>query len=143
MAVRPIPEGYHTLTPYLVAEGADNLIKFLEQAFGATLRGCHRRRDGTVMHAEMKVGDSIVMLSDANEQWKPRPASFYVYVEDTDGTYQRALDSGAQSLMAPANQFYGDRTAGLSDSFGNFWWIATHVEDVSKEELQRRSSLAA
>jgi PhnB protein len=140
MAVQPIPDGYHSVTPYLTVHGADQLIEFLKQAFAAEERERFLRPDGAIMHAEVKVGDSIIMLAEANEQWQPRPGMLYLYVPDTDATYRRALDAGASSLMEPADQFYGDRNAGVTDPSGNSWWIATHVEDVSKEEMERRAA---
>ncbi len=138
MPVQPIPEGCHSITPYLIVRGADQLLEFLKQAFGAEERERFRRPDGTIMHAEVKIGDSLVMLAEANEQWPARPAALYLYVPDTDATYGRALDSGAASVMEPADQFYGDRNAGVTDPSGNIWWIGTHVEDVSREEIERR-----
>jgi PhnB protein len=140
MAVKPIPEGYHSVTPYLAVEGADKLLEFVKRAFDAADRECMRRPDGTIHHAEVKIGDSIVMLAEASGQWKPRPSTLYLYVNDTDETYRRAIEAGATSLMEPANQFYGDRNAGVQDPSGNFWWIATHLEDVSPEEMQRRAA---
>lgn len=140
MAVKPIPDGYHSVTPYLTVHGADKLIEFLKQAFGAEERERFLRPDGAIMHAEVKVGDSILMLAEANEQWQPRPVMLYLYVPDTDATYRRAIEAGGSSLMEPANQFYGDRNAGVTDPSGNSWWIATHVEDVSQEEMERRAA---
>ena len=141
MAVKPIPEGYHSVTPYLAVEGADKLLDFVKQAFDAVeVHECMRRPDGTIHHAEVRIGDSVVMLGEATGQWKPRPSTLYLYVNDTDATYRRALEAGATSLMEPANQFYGDRNAGIQDPSGNFWWIATHVEDVSPEEMKRRAA---
>jgi PhnB protein len=139
MAVKPIPDGYHSVTPYLAVEGADKLLEFVTRAFDAVGRECMRRPDGTIHHAEVKIGDSIVMLGEASGQWKPRPSTLYLYVDDTDATYRRAIEAGASSLMEPADQFYGDRNAGVQDPTGNFWWIATHVEDVSPEETHRRA----
>jgi PhnB protein len=141
MAVKPIPEGYHSVTPYLAVEGTDKLFEFVKTAFDAAdVHECMRRPDGTIQHAEVKIGDSIVMLAEASGPWKPRPSTLYLYVTDVDATYQRALAAGAMSLMEPATQFYGDRSGGVQDPAGNFWWIATHVEDVSPEELQRRAA---
>lgn len=139
MAAKPIPEGYHTVTPCLVAEGAGRLIDFLKQAFGAEERFRMARPDGGVMHAEVKIGDSMVMLGDANAEWKAVPGVLYLYVEDADAVYQRALDAGATSIMAPVDQFYGDRHGGVKDFAGNLWWIATHKEDVPPDELRRRA----
>jgi PhnB protein len=143
MAVNPIPAGYHTVTPYLTVSDARGEIEFLKQAFGArTTETLSQESDGTIRHAELKIGDSMVMLAQAHDQWKAKPANFYLYVPDCDGTYKRALQAGAKSLMEPANQFYGDRNAGIEDPTGNYWWIATHIEDVSQEEMQLRAQSA-
>ena len=138
MAAKPLPDGYHNLTPYLIVNGADRFLEFLKQAFGAKEIERHQRPDGAIMHAEARIGDSVLMLADVNQQYSAMPAALYLYVEDTDAVYQRALKQGATSLMEPANQFYGDRNAGITDAWGNRWWIATHVEDVSREELEKR-----
>lgn len=139
MAVRPIPDKYHAVTPYLVVNGAARLIDFLKQAFGAQEVERMTAPDGTVGHGEVRIGDSIVMLGEASAQHKPMPATLCLYVTDTDSTYQRAIQAGATSLMEPADKFYGDRNAGVEDPCGNQWWIATHVEDVAPEEIRRRS----
>ncbi len=139
MAVNPIPEGYHSVTPYLVVNGAGRLIDFLKQAFGAEERGRFLAPNGSIMHAEVKVGDSIIMLGDANEQVPARPAGLCLYVPDTDAIYRRAISAGATSLRGPEDQFYGDRSAGVTDPTGNTWWINTHVEDVSAKEMERRA----
>ena len=138
MAVKSIPEGYHSVTPYLTVQGAATLLDFLKQAFAATEIHCMTRPDGTVGHAEVRIGDSVVMLAEAKGEWQPRPGALYLYVNDTDAAYQRALQAGATSLMEPADQFYGDRNAGVKDPVGNHWWIATHKEDVPPEELAKR-----
>jgi uncharacterized glyoxalase superfamily protein PhnB len=140
MPVNPIPAGYHTVTPYLTVADARQQVEFVKQAFNATIKELIESKDGGVSHAELKIGDSIVMIGQANEPWKPTSSSLYLYVEDTDALYQQALKAGATSLMEPADQFYGDRNAGVSDPNGNQWWIATHVEDMSPEELQRRAA---
>jgi uncharacterized glyoxalase superfamily protein PhnB len=138
MSVKPIPDGYHTVTPYLVVQGAAKLIAFLEQAFDAKVHSRSERPNGTLMNAEIKIGDSMIMMGEAQGEHKPRPSTIYLYVEDTDTVFARALDAGAKSLMEPADQFYGDRNGGIEDPSGNAWWIATHVEDVSPEEMDRR-----
>ena len=138
MAVKAIPEGYHSVTPYLTVQGAATLLDFLKQAFAATELHRMTRPDGTVGHAEVRIGDSVVMLAEARDEWQPMPGALYLYVHDTDAAYQRALQAGATSLMEPADQFYGDRNAGVKDPVGNHWWIATHKEDVSPEELAKR-----
>jgi len=136
---RPIPHGYHTVTPYLTVQGADQLIDFLKQVFEAKETERVTRPDGTIGHADVRIGDSVIMLAEASGEWKPMPGAIHLYVDDTDATYQRALQAGAASLMAPADQFHGDRMAGVKDPFGNVWWIVTHVEDVSPDELQKRA----
>jgi uncharacterized glyoxalase superfamily protein PhnB len=139
MAVKPIPDGYHTVTPYIVCDGADKVIEFVESAFGASVKECMRRPDGRVAHAEVRIGDSMVMLGDAPPGRPPSPGMLYVYVPDTDTTYAKAIAAGGKSIMAPATQFYGDRNAGVTDPCGNQWWIGTHVEDVPPAEMERRS----
>lgn len=139
MAVDSIPAGYHTVTPYIVVEGADRLIAFLRQTFDADTTMRMDGPEGSVGHAEVKIGDSKIMLADANEQASAVTGMLHVYVDDCDGVYARALEAGATSLQEPENQFYGDRMAGVRDAFGNQWWIATHVEDVPEDELTRRA----
>jgi len=139
MAVKPIPEGYHTVTPYVVVPGVAKLIDFLKQAFDA--KELHRMAgpDGRIMHAEVRIGDSPVMLGEPMGEWKAMPCAVYLYVEDTDAVYNSALRAGGTSMMEPADQFYGDRNAGVKDPAGNLWWIATHLEDLSTEEIKKRS----
>jgi PhnB protein len=137
--VKPIPEGYHSLTPVLTVEGASDLITFLKEVFDAKEEEVYKGPDGRVVHAELTIGDSILMLSDARPPEFPAFGNMInVYTEDVDAAYKRALAAGAISLREPSNQFYGDRTAGVKDKHGNQWWIATHIEDVSQEELERR-----
>lgn len=138
MAVKPIPDGYHTITPYLLVENLIDYLDFLVKAFGATNVMATKMPNGTITHADLVIGDSHLMLGKANDDWKPNPTMLYLYVPDTDATYQQALQAGATSLMEPADQHYGDRNAGVIDFSGNQWWIATHVEDVSSEEMQKR-----
>lgn len=141
MAVKPKPEGYHSVTPYLVVDGADTLIEFVKQAFGAEETVRMGTPDGKVGHAEVRIGDSIVMLADASasEQGRPMPGMIHLYVEDTDKVYRRAIEAGGTSLREPADQFYGDRSGGVRDPVGNQWWIATHVEDVPPDEMAKRA----
>src|SRR5919199_2347649 len=138
MSVKSIPDGYHTATPYLVVEGASRLIDFLKQAFKVMETYRLTYPDGKLKHAEVKIGDSIIMLGDARGNWNSMPSSIYLYVPDTDIAYREALDAGAISLTEPEDQFYGDRNAVVRDPVGNLWVIATHVEDVSAEELAKR-----
>ena len=137
MSVKPIPGGYHTLTPYLMVEGAGKQIDFVKQAFEAIEVERMNGPDNTVGHAAVRIGDSVMMMSDARGEWKPMPGAIYLYVKDADATYKLALQAGATSLMEPADQFYGDRSAGVKDPVGNYWWIATHKEDLSAEELRK------
>ena len=144
MAAKPIPDGYHSVTPYLTVHGAAKVIEFLKQAFGAEISHQPLKRpDGTIMHAQVKIGDSMIMMGDptgAKHEWqKPMAAALYLYVPDCDKLYQSALRAGAKSLQEPADQFYGDRHGGVVDPWGNQWWIATHKEDVSPEEMARRA----
>ena len=141
--VQPIPTGVHTVTPYLVVEGVPKLIDFLKQAFGAEERFRMARPDGGVAHAEVKIGDSIVMIGEAMGEWKAKPCSLYLYVEAVDAVYQRAIQAGGTSVGEPKVQFYGDRTAGVLDPCGNHWGIATHVEDVAAEEIAKRFAAMA
>jgi PhnB protein len=138
MKAKPVPQGFHTVTPYLVVQGADKVIEFIKKAFNGEERYRMKNPDGSIMHAEVKIGDSIVMLSDATEHQKAMPATLHLYIEDIDATYQRALKAGGISTMEPADQFYGDRSGGVKDSAGNNWWIATHIEDITEEEMQVR-----
>jgi uncharacterized glyoxalase superfamily protein PhnB len=140
MTVKPIPEGYHTVTPYLILQGAAQLIDFLKQAFDAEEILRMAQPDGTITHAEVKIGDSRMMMSEATGDFKPMPAMLHLYVEDMDAVYRQALQAGATSLREPEDQFYGDRTGGVQDSSGNQWWLATHIEDVSAEEMARRAA---
>ena len=136
--VKPVPERYHSVTPYLVVQGVPKLLEFLKQTFNSTELERVPRPDGTISHAEVRIGDSVVMMGEANAQSKPMPAMLYVYVEDVDAVYKRALQAGAKPVRELKDEFYGDRAGGVADPVGNQWWIATHKEDVSPEELRRR-----
>ncbi len=143
MPVKPIPKGFHSVTPYLTVPGVAKLLDFLKQAFGAKeVMPPMSRPDGGIAHAEVKIGDSIVMMGEPMGEFKAMPATIYLYVEDTDAVYQRALKAGASSVQEPANQFYGDRNAGVRDPSGNLWYIATHKEDVPPEEMAKRAEAA-
>lgn len=139
--VKAVPEGYHTVCPYIVVSGVSKLIDFVKQVFGATEVYVSRRPDGTVGHAEVKIGDSIVMMGEG-ANIKSFPAMLHLYMEDCDAVYRRAMEAGAKSVREPSDQPYGDRTAGVEDAFGNQWYIATHIEDVSSEELEWRMKAA-
>jgi PhnB protein len=136
--VKPIPDGFHTANVYLQVEDARKQIAFLKQAFGAEERHSSVGPDGNIIHAEVKLGDSVVMIGQAGGPWKPRPCTVYLYVENVDAAHRSAVEAGAKSLGEPKDQFYGDRSGGVEDPNGNWWWIATHIEDVSHEESNRR-----
>jgi len=138
MPVKPIPEGYHSVTPYLTVDDAGGLISFLERAFGGTVKERMEGPDGAVMHAEVRIGDSIVMLGQARGEWPAQRTTLYLYVEDVDAVWKRAIDAGAKSVREVRDEFYGDRSGGVTDPAGNSWFIATHKEDVSPDEMQRR-----
>ena len=133
----PVPAGYATVTPYLCVADAAKLIEFLKQAFHAQLLFKMDGPGGRIMHAEMTIGDSRIMLGQP-EPGKETHAMIHLYLPDTDAVYKRALTAGGTSVREPADQFYGDRSAGVRDQFGNQWFIATHIEDVSEEEMKRR-----
>ena len=143
MAVKPVPDGYHTVTPYLTVDDASILIDFLKSAFNAQVKYEMKDEKGNIRHAEVSVGDSILMIGQARDEWKPRPMTFYLYVPDVDALYESALAAGAKSLQEVTTQFYGDRSGGVEDTQGNYWYVATHVEDVSPEEMDRRMKTAA
>ena len=128
--VKAVPEGYHSVTPYLVVQGAGKLIDFMGGV-----------ADGTVGHTEMRIGDSVIMLSEARDQWKAMPATLHLYVEDI-AAYARAPAAGATVVAEPRTSPTGDRSGG-GRQCGNFWWVATRIEDLSEEELKRRHDSAA
>ena len=142
MSVKFIPDGYHTITPYLIVDHVDKLdqlVEFLEAAFNATEKECVRNKDGRREHSNMQIGDSLVMLGYGPDVSGGAKAMLYLYVEDTDAMYHQAIKAGATSLMEPVDQFYGDRNAGVEGPCGHKWWIATHKEDLSPEELEKRA----
>ena len=147
---KPIPDGYHTVTPYLIVKGAAQAIEFYKKAFGATEMLRMARPDGRIAHAEIKIGDSPVMLADEFPEMEARspqsfggtPVSIMLYVEDVDTIFSQAVAAGAKVQRPVADQFYGDRTGGVEDPFGHVWYIATHTEDVSPEEMRKRAAAA-
>ena len=148
MPVQPIPAGYHSVTPYLIVDGAARAIEFYVRAFGAVEVMRVEAGGGKLGHAEIKIGDSTLMLADEHPEmgfkgpkaYGGSPISLAVYVPDVDATFARALSLGAKALRPVANQFYGDRSGTLADPFGHVWNIGTHVEDVPPDELARRSA---
>ncbi|HKY30146.1 MAG TPA: VOC family protein [Pyrinomonadaceae bacterium] len=143
--VKSIPEGYHSVTPYLIIDGASAAIDFYKKAFGAT-ELFRMEHEGKIGHAEIKIGDSPVMLSDEQPQigYKgPKsmggtPVSLMIYVDDVDTVYKRAIESGGVEVKALQDQFYGDRSGTLTDPFGHVWTVATHKEDVTPDEIEKR-----
>jgi PhnB protein len=146
--VKPIPPGYHTVTPYLVVSDAAKAIEFYKQAFGATERGRMAGPQGKIAHAELQIGDSFVMLSDemmgnkSPQTLGGSPVSLFLYVENVDSSFKRAVDAGAKADMPPADMFWGDRFGKLSDPFGHSWSLATHIEEVSPQEMEKRGKAA-
>jgi uncharacterized glyoxalase superfamily protein PhnB len=138
MTVKPVPDGFHAVTPYLVVADVPKLIAFLEAAFGARELYRSTTPDGRVMHATVQLGDSRLMMGEAMEAFPPSPAVLYHYVTDADAVYEKAIAAGARSIMPPTDQFYGDRNGGVEDPCGNKWWISTHIEDVDSAEIDRR-----
>ena len=139
MAVKPIPDGFHTATPELNVKGVAKLIDFMKQAFGAQELMRMPGPGGAIMHAEVKIGDSIIMMADAVRD-APMPGSIFLYVKDVDATYKQALKAGATSVLEPTDMFWGDRFARVKDASGNAWGIATHKEDVPPEEMPKRAA---
>jgi PhnB protein len=150
MSVKPIPEGYRTITPYLAVEDAAEAIDYYKKAFGAKERGRMEAPGGKIGHAELEIGDSLVMLSDALPQFSTRPptelggtsVSVLMYVEDVDAVVKQAVDAGGTVTVEVADQFWGDRFGTVQDPFGHLWSIATHVEDVPPEEMAERAQAA-
>jgi PhnB protein len=142
--VKAIPDGYHSVQPYLYIRGAADAIEFYKKAFGASERMRMPQPDGRIAHAEIEIGDSCIMMADEFPERQVYGAKHYggsavslmIYVPDCDATYKQALAAGAKSVREPADQVYGDRMGGVEDPFGFQWWVATHVKDVSMEEMQ-------
>ena len=138
MAVKPIPDGYRTVTPFLNVKGLGKLIDFLKQAFGAEEIMRMPGPDGAVVHAEVNIGNSRLMLGEIMQANTPSSSYFYLYVSDADAAYKRALGAGAKSVSEPTDQFWGDRMGTVTDPFGNNWSLATHREDPTPEEMAKR-----
>ncbi|MFL5349510.1 MAG: VOC family protein [Hyalangium sp.] len=147
---KPIPEGYHTVTPYLIVKGAARALDFYKKAFNATELYRMEGPGGTVGHAEFKIGNSIIMISDESPQMGAKspetlggsPAGFCIYVENVDALFKQAISAGAKEERPLKDQFYGDRSGMVRDPFGHQWTLATHVEDVAPEEMKRRMDAA-
>ncbi len=136
------PPGYHTITPYLKVDDPERLLAFLQTGLGATLDNDPILENGRIAHAELSLGDSHLMMSGSTAQYPAMPACLYIYLDAVDAAYARALAAGGTSIQVPTDQFYGDRTAGVRDPCGGYWWLATHQETLSPEELARRAQEA-
>jgi PhnB protein len=149
--VKAIPEGYNSITPYLIVDGAAKAIEFYKKVFGAEEMVRMPAPGGRVGHAEIRIGDSMVMLADENPEMNARspksvggsPISLLLYVDNVDKTVEGAVAAGAKLKRPVADQFYGDRMGGIEDPFGHQWYVATHIEDVSPEEMRKRSEAMA
>jgi uncharacterized glyoxalase superfamily protein PhnB len=140
MKVNPIPEDCHTITPYLLVPDVGRLIEFLKKAFDAVERAKITRPNGSILHAQVRIGDSILMIGEPQSPWKPLPTMLYLYVPDVDATYKRAVAAGGVSAVEPVDMFYGDRSACVKDVADNSWWIATHKEELTTAEIQERAT---
>lgn len=135
----PIPTGFHTVTPFLTVNNAAALIDFMEQVLDAKQAFCSTRPDGAIMHAEVRIGDSTVMIGEACDEMGPTPAALHLYLKDSDSFFHRAVKAGATPITEPTDMFWGDRYSCVKDRWGNQWSFATHIEDVSEEEMARRA----
>lgn len=150
-SVRAVPEGYHTITPYLIVDGAPEAIEYYKTVFGATEVTRMEMPDGKVGHAELKIGDSLIMLADEHPEMDakgPRafggsPQFLHLYLEEVDAVVAKAVEAGGKVVREVKDQFYGDRSGGFEDPFGHTWHIATHIEDVSPEEMEARMAAQA
>jgi uncharacterized glyoxalase superfamily protein PhnB len=142
-AAHYVPPGYHTLTPCFTVDGAMKFLDFLKQTFGAEDIALHQDDEGKLRCGEVRIGDSIIMIFDSVEQWKPMPSQMYLYTKDTDALYNKAIANGAKSIHAPMDMYYGDRSGGIQDAWGNYWWIATRLEDLTPEEIKAREPKTA
>ena len=134
--VKAQPEGYYAVTPSLIVKDAAGLLDFMKDVFGAKERMRMDGPDGKIMHSEYMIGDSAVMVGDANDVFSPSGGSLHVYVQDCDAVYKKAMSAGATTIMPPEDQFYGDRSANVTDKWGVMWTISTHVKDVSDQEME-------
>jgi PhnB protein len=140
MSVHWLPKGHAVVSTVLSVKDAAQLRDFIVRVFDAKVHECHTDPEGVLRHAEAQIGDSVIMLGEECGPWGPLTAAFYVYVPDCDATFRRAVESGATSVMEPQNMFYGDRHGTFRDRWGNMWSVGTHVEDVTPEEMARRSA---
>jgi PhnB protein len=136
--VKAVPEGQHTVTPFLLADDVKAFIDFSENAFDGEVLYMMKSSDDVIRHATMQIGDSNITISSETHIYGTTPSMLHLFVEDVDTVYRRAINAGAISLRAPRDEFHGDRTGAVKDQWGNQWWIATHIEDLDQDELRRR-----
>lgn len=135
-----IPEGYHTITPFIATDQPYEVIQFIESAFKGEVNSSMNSDDGILRHATIRIGDSLIMISNGTDLYEATPLMLHVYVENVDETYRHALKAGSISTQEPRDEFYGDRRAGVKDKWNNRWWIATHLKDLSANEIKMRES---
>ena len=138
--VNPVPSGFHTVTPFILVKHADQVVDFLQRAFDATEIYRLKHEDGSIWHSQVKIGDSMIMLGDVQDQHPAMPSSIYLYLPDADAAFRKAVAAGGTPVIEPAEQFYGDRSGGVRDPAGNIWWVATHIEDLPHDEWDRRAA---
>ncbi|MGW3648137.1 VOC family protein [Streptomyces sp. NPDC000878] len=138
MSVKPVPQGYHTVTPWIISRDTVRLIDFMKRAFDAEELACLTGEDGSVAHAEVRIGDSVVMMFDARPEWPPTPGFLRLYVEDADAVHRQAVAAGGTSVTEVTHLFFGDRVGRVRDPLGNLYWIQTRVEDLSPQEMELR-----
>jgi uncharacterized glyoxalase superfamily protein PhnB len=137
--IQPAPEGYHTVTPWIISRDTAQLLDFVREAFGAEEIARIHNEDGTIGHAEFRIGDSVVMAFDAKEEWPDTPSFIRLYVEDGDAVYRRALEAGATSVTEMTDLFFGDRVGRVRDPQGNLWWIQARLENLELQEMEKRA----
>jgi uncharacterized glyoxalase superfamily protein PhnB len=142
-AVSPVPQGYNTVSPWIVSRNTARLLDFMKKAFGAEELGRVPNGDGTIGHAEARIGDSVFLMFDAKNEWPDTPAFLRIYVTDADVVYRKALSAGATVVTEVTPLYFGDRVGRIRDPLGNIWWIQTHVEDVAPDELSTRAQKPA
>jgi PhnB protein len=137
-----MPEGFTTVTPFIMVENAQQVVNFVKRAFDAEEISVLRAEDGTLQHAQIRIGNGIFLIGDTMGEHPAMPATLYLYVADCDCHYERGLGAGGESVSEPTDQFYGDRNAGIKDPCGNIWWIATHKEALTMQEIEERARKA-
>jgi len=136
--VHHIPDGYHSITPFIATDSPKELIDFIKSAFNGEIEYMMKSDDGIIRHSTVKIGNSLIMISNGTDLYEPTPLMLHLFVKDVDKIYKQALENGAKSLQEPHDEFYGDRRSGVMDKWNNKWWIATHIEDFNEEEMKKR-----